>query len=88
MTINLQKIGKVTHFYDKISVAIVDLQNSLAKGDKIRFTRGGEDLFDQDVSSLQIDHKEVEKAGKGDVIGLQVSQKLKPDTEVFLVNLE
>ena len=53
------KIGKVTHYYDKIGVAIVELDSDLGVGDIIKFTRGGEDLFDQEVKSIQIEHQQV-----------------------------
>ena len=43
------KIGKVTHYYDKIGVAIVELNGTLSVGEKVKFTRGGEDLFEQAV---------------------------------------
>jgi hypothetical protein len=38
------KIGKVTHYYDKIGVAIVQLDGLLAVRDKVRFTKNGEYL--------------------------------------------
>ncbi len=80
------KIGKVTHYYDKIGVAVVELGSSLTNGDKIKFIRGGEDLFEQEVSSMQIEHKQVKSAKKGDVIGLKVEQEVKEGAEVYKVS--
>ena len=77
------KIGKVTHFYDKIAVAIVELSASLSVGDKIKFSRGGEDMFEQTVDSIQIEHEQKDSAGKGDVVGLKVSQEVKEGAEVY-----
>lgn len=77
------KIGKVTHYYDKIGVAIVELDGALAVGDKIKFVRGGEDLFEQAVDSIQIEHQKVESAKKGDVVGLKTSEVVKDGAEVF-----
>lgn len=77
------KVGEVTHYYDKIGVAIVELDGSLAVGDKIKFIRGGEDLFEQEVKSMQIEHENVETAKKGDVIGLEASKEVKEGAEVF-----
>ncbi|KKQ43122.1 MAG: hypothetical protein US60_C0007G0011 [Microgenomates group bacterium GW2011_GWC1_37_8] len=79
------KVGKVTHFYDKIGVAIIELDSDLGVGDKIKFVRGGEDIFEQDVKSMQIEHKQLESAKKGDVIGLQVDKELKEGAEVYRV---
>ena len=77
------KVGKVTHFYDKIGVAIVELDGTLSVGDKVKFTHSGEDLFTQEVESIQIEHDKKDAAGKGDVIGLKTSEAVKEGTEVF-----
>ncbi len=77
------KVGRVTHYYDKINVAIVELDGGLAVGDKIKFVRGGEDLFEQEVTSMQVEHKKIEVAKSGEVIGLKVDQEVKEGAEVF-----
>ena len=79
------RVGEVTHFYDKINVAILELTADLSKGDKIKFVRGGEDLFEQEVESMQIEHDKLDSAKKGDVIGLKVNEILKEGAEVFKV---
>lgn len=79
------KIGKVTHFYDKIGVAVVELSGSLSVGDKIKFTRGGEDLFEQKIKSMQIEHEKKDSVKKGDVIGLKVDGEVKEGAEVYKV---
>lgn len=79
------KVGKVTHYYDKIGVAIVELDGSLSVGDKVKFTRGGEDLFEQKVDSIQIEHEKKDSAGKGDVVGLKVESEVKEGAEVYKV---
>ncbi len=79
------KVGKVSHFYDKIGVAIVELDAPLGVGDKIKFVRGGEDLFTEVVESIQIEHQKVTDAKKGDVIGLKTNEAVKEGAEVFKV---
>lgn len=79
------KVGKVTHYYDKISVAVVELDGTLSVGNKIKFTRGGEDLFEQTVESIQIEHEKKDSAGKGEVVGLKVDQEVKEGAEVYKV---
>lgn len=79
------KIGKVTHYYDKIGVAIVELSANLSKGDKIKFVRGGEDMFEQEIESMQIEHEKLDSAKKGDTIGLKVDEEVKEDAEVYKV---
>jgi translation elongation factor EF-1alpha len=77
------KIGKVTHYYDKLSVAIVELTGELSVGDKIKFVRGGEDMFEQNVDSIQIEHEKKESAKKGEVVGIKVEKEVKEGAEVF-----
>lgn len=78
-----KQIGKVTHFYDKLGVAIVDLDSgSLKVGDSVKFKHGDEE-FTQTVESLQIEHASVDSVKKGDSFGLKVSQPAKPGTLVF-----
>lgn len=77
------KVGKVTHYYDKIGVAIVDLSASLSVGDNIKFVRGGEDVHKQKVETIQIEHEKKDTAKKGDVIGLKVTKEIKEGAEVF-----
>jgi putative protease len=79
------KVGQVKHYYDKLGVAIVELSSSLTAGEKIKFVRGGEDLFEQPVKSIQIEHEKVESAKKGDVIGLKTNEKVKEGAEIYKV---
>ncbi len=79
------KVGKVTHYFDKIGVAIVELDANLAVGDKIKFVRGGEDVFEQAVASIQIEHEKKESAKKGDVIGLKIEKEIKEGAEVYKI---
>ena len=76
-------IGTVTHWYDKIGVAVVKLTDKLSKGDKIMVKRGDEE-FEDTVSSLQIDHQDVSSAKKGDDAAMKLSQRTKEGAEVFL----
>lgn len=80
------KIGKVTHFYDKIGVAVVELDAGLAVGDTIKFVRGGENIFEQKVESIQVEHEKKDSAAKGDVIGLKTVKDVKEGAEVYKVS--
>jgi putative protease len=77
-------VGKITHYYSKINVAIVELSTTLKIGDKIHL-KGHETDFEQTVSSMQIEHQNVEIAKKSEVIGLKVDQKIREGDEVYLV---
>ena len=79
-----KQIGKVTHYYDKIGVAVVDLTSGLKSGEKLKFVKD-DDEFTQTAESIQVDRKNVDKAKKGDSIGLKVDQEIKPGAAVYLV---
>lgn len=75
-------IGKVTHYFDKAMVIIVDLQKPIAVGDTIKIKRGDEE-FEQKIESMQIDHAAVEKGKKGDELAIKVDQPTKEGAEVY-----
>lgn len=78
----MKQIGKVIHFYDKIGVAAIDLTAALKVGDTITIGEG-DDAFEQKVESMQIEHDKVEKAKKGDSIGIKVDQSITGKAKVF-----
>ena len=79
-----KEIGKVTHFFDKISVAVVELKGKLKVGDKIKI-KGAKTDFEQSIDSMQIEHANVKEAKKGDAIGLKVADKVRPNDKVYLL---
>ena len=78
-------VGKISHYYNAIGVGIVDLKESLSVGDTIHI-KGKNTDFDQTVDSIQIEHEKVEKAKKGEVIGVKVKEKVKEGDEVYKVS--
>lgn len=77
-------VGKVTHYYDKIAVAIVELEDDLEYGDRIAI-EGASTNLEQTVDSMQIEHEPVKTAHKGDAIGLKVSDKVRPGDNVYKI---
>ena len=77
-----QEVGRVTHFFPKISVAIVDLKASLAVGDKVTIA-GATTRLEQVVKSMQIEHKSVKTAKSGQSIGLKVEGKVRESDIVY-----
>jgi putative protease len=80
----LAEIGKVTHFFTKISVAIVELSGSLSVGDQI-LIKGPTTSIEQKVDSMQIEHEDVEKATRGQSIGLKVNDRVRENDMVYKV---
>lgn len=79
-----KEIGKVTHYYDHLSVGIIELSDSLKVGDNIHI-KGHSADFTQPVDSMQIEHAAVAAAKAGDVVGLKILQKAHPHDKVFKV---
>lgn len=77
------KVGNVAHFFDKISVAVIDVLAPIKVGDRIKIT--GHEEFEQEVTSMQIEHENVQTAKKGEAVGLKINQPVKKGDEVFKV---
>ena len=77
-----EEIGRVTHYYPKIGVAVVELKSTLKVGDKI-LVKGATTNFEQVVESMQIEHKNVEKAEAGQSVGLKVKERVRENDKVY-----
>jgi putative protease len=75
-------IGKITHYFGKIGVAIIELTSGLKVGEEIRIV-GGDTDFTQTVGSMEIDHQKVTEAKSGDSIGLKMDQKAREGYKVY-----
>lgn len=77
-------LGKVTHYYDHLGVAVIKLDKgaALKKGDKIQF-KGNSTDFTQEIGSLQVDHKDVEAVKAGQDFGLKVDKTVKEGDQVY-----
>ena len=71
-----KEVGKVSHWYDKIGVAVVTLTGPLKVGDQVKVRRGDQE-FDADIISLQVDHKDVSSAKTGQEVAIKLPQKAK-----------
>lgn len=77
-----QHLGLVTHYYSKIGVAIILLENILQAGDRIAVVGATTDL-EQDVKSMQVEHQNIEQAKEGDLVGLKVQGKVREGDTVY-----
>jgi putative protease len=76
------EIGRITHFFSKISVAVVELKAPLKVGDTI-LVKGPNTDYEQVVDSMQIEHNNVQRAEKGQSIGLKVAQRVRETDVVY-----
>jgi len=77
-------IGKVTHYFTNIGVAVVELSDEIKEGDKI-LIEGATTNLEQTASSMQIDRKPVERAEAGQSIGLKVKDRVREGDKVYKI---
>ena len=76
-------LGMVTHYFPHVQAAVVKLKKPLGVGDTI-LVKGSTTHFEQEVTSMQIDHNPIEKAKKGDEVGLQVKERVREHDLILL----
>ena len=79
------RIGKVTHFFDRISVAVLALEAKIKVGETVHFLGHSTD-FKQEVASLQIEHQSVTQAGPGQDVAMKVIQPVHPNDTIYKLN--
>lgn len=78
-------IGKVTHYFTNIGVAVLEItQGNVSVGDKIHI-KGTTSDFEQKIDSMQVEHEDVKKAKKGDTVGLKIDQQARDGDEVYKI---
>lgn len=82
-----KEIGKVTHFFNKISVAVVSLSADLAVNESVHFYDPGRKIdFTQTVTSMQVDHQEVADAKAKSEAAIKVDQPVHEGTVLLTVS--
>ncbi len=79
------KIGEVFHYFGKIGVAAIRLTDgSLAVGETIAI-QGPSTNFSQTVEAMQIEHGAVQRAERGQEVGVKVSDRAREKDLVYKV---
>jgi hypothetical protein len=81
------EIGKVTHYYNHINVAVLRLTNSLKVGDLIHLVGHSTD-FMQTVTSLEVNHHPVEWVKPGDDVALKVIEPVHEHDVIYRITEE
>ena len=79
-----KEIGRISHYFGKVSVGIIELTDTLKVGDTIH-VKGVHDDFTQKVDSLQIEHEKIAQGKSGDAVGVRVASRVHENDKVFLV---
>ncbi len=77
-----KEIGKVTHYFNNIGVAIIELSDDLRLNDEIRI-KGGIKDFTEEVTSMEIDREKVEEAHAGDAVGIKLNDAVREGYRVY-----
>ena len=78
------QVGIVVNFYAKVGVAEIKIVDNLRAGDKIIF-EGETTFIEQTLDSMEANHKKIYSAKKGDMVGIKVSERVRPNDKVFVV---
>lgn len=81
---NYRPVARITHYYNKIGVAVLALTDTVSVGDAIHIIGHTTD-FCQQVKSLQIDHHAVMEAAPGDDVALKVIDRVRAGDQVFKI---
>ncbi len=76
--------GEITHYLDKINVAIIKTTLPLKQNDLV-LIEGDEYIFTQVITGMQIDRKDVKRAQKGSHIGMKVDHPAKVGGKIFKI---
>jgi putative protease len=79
---DIVEVGHITHFFSKISVAVLELTAPLSVGDRI-LVKGPATDFEQVVDSMQVEHKNIQRAEAGQSVGLKLAQQTKERDVVY-----
>lgn len=78
------EIGKITHYYSHLSVAVLELTDSLKLGDSIHILGHTTD-FMQRVSSMEVNHHFMLCVEPGDNVALKVVEPVRVNDIIYRV---
>lgn len=80
------QIGEITHYYNHLGVAVVELTGTLKVGDTIKIIGHGNE-FTQAVTSMQIEHEQLDEAHKDQEIGMKMDKEVKEGDKVYKITV-
>ena len=80
-----EPIGEITHFFSHVKAGVIKLKKgTLSAGDTI-YIKGHTTEFEQKIKSMQVNHKPIDNASKGDEIGIKVKSKVRHGDKVYKI---
>lgn len=78
------EIGRVTHYFNHLNVAVLKLTDNMKLGDTIHILGHVTDLTEK-VSSMQVNHHAVVSVKPGDDVALKVNEPVREHDIVYRV---
>jgi putative protease len=79
-----EEVGVIVKFFTKPSVAAIKATGTIRVGDHLRY-QGATTDFEQDVTSMEVDNQSVEEVKTGDLVGVQVKDRVRENDKVYKV---
>ncbi len=77
-----QLVGTVDHYFGRIGVAGVLVSDRIAVGDRILII-GHTTALEQDVTSMELEHQQIEVAERGQSVGIRVIDRVRIGDQVY-----
>lgn len=82
---NRHLVGRVINHYSKIGVAVIQLEKDIQMNDTV-LIEGETTSLTQKAVSIEIEHRKVEQAKAGQLIGLKVDGKVRENDKVYIIS--
>ena len=80
-----ERIGRVTHYFSKVGVAVIELEKGTLKVGETIHISGHTTDFVQKIDSIEIDNEKVPEVKQGDSFGVKVDEKVRDNDDVYKV---
>ncbi len=78
-----EPIGEITHYFPHVKAGVIKIdKGTVSAGDTI-YLKGHTTSFEQKIKSMQINRVSVEKASKGQEIGIKVKGRVRRGDKVY-----
>jgi len=84
-SVRVKPIGRVTHYFAKIKVAIVKFKQPVKIGADLKF-QGATTDFMEKIASMQYDHAPIRLAKKNQEIGVKLKKRVREGDEIYFVD--
>lgn len=85
MGMQLHEVGRVSHFFGRINVAVIEVSGTISVGDRIAI-KGPTTDIEQTIDSMEIEHAKVKQATKGQSIGMKINGHARENDTIYKIS--